>query len=217
MRSRYEPRWTYTLSGEPPPKKVMVRQVKLANTIFLDNKNEMVLDIECVREPAPKQWPVRKRFSAVMIGIGQQVGKTFYVTQWASDWEKDLIETVRPTLALASKIYIEARGDFDTEVLAGRWISGRKVRWARDPLWPAIDIRHKTENVRRILRQQGIGPQVDRDGDIRGKDVLKLWPTPIDTPARADAKNREQVWRHNFLDVVETSKKIFQIDWTEVE
>jgi hypothetical protein len=204
----FDPRWTYTVHGELPPKKVQVRQVKLPNSVFLDERNEMVLDIECVRELAPREWPVRKRFSVVMIGLGQQIGSHYYITQWASDWERELLDAVRPRLALARKIYIEARGDFDTEVLAGRWISGRSVRWSDPPLWPAVDVRQKTMNVRKTLREQDIGPQVDRDGDIRGKDVLKLWP---------DKGTREPVWKHNYLDVLETSLKIFQIEWPEVE
>lgn len=212
------PRWTYTAHGEPPPKKVQVRQVKLPNTVFLDDNGEMVLDIECVKEPAPLEWPLPKRFTVVMIGVGQQLGPHFYVTQWASDWERELLDAARPTLALASKVYIEARGDFDTEVLAGQWVSGRSGKWNDKPLWPAIDIRKKTLNVRSILHDQGIGAQIDRNGDIRGKDVLRLWPLPRnDQRDKTWADGREKVWKHNYLDVLETSKKVFQIEWPQPE
>lgn len=215
-RHMLTPRWTYTVDGELPPKKVQVRQVKLSNTVFLDDNGEMVLDIECVLEPAPDDWPRRKRFSVIMIGVGQQLGPHFYITQWASDWEKELLDAARPTLALASKVYIEARGDFDTEVLAGQWVSGRSSKWDDKPLWPAIDVRKKTLNVRHILKQQDITAQIDRNGDIRGKDVLKLWPLPKnDQRDKAWADGREKVWKHNYLDVLETSKKVFQIEWPQ--
>jgi len=117
-------KWTYTSTGDVPKKRVVeMRQICLKKQVFLDSPREMVLDIECVTEPAPAQWPRPKRFTTVMIGVGQQIGTDYWITQWATDWERELLEAARPTLALATKIYFEGRGDFDTEVLAGRWVS----------------------------------------------------------------------------------------------
>jgi hypothetical protein len=212
MSKRFDPRWTYTAHGELPPKKVEVRQVKLPNTIFLDTSSELVLDIECVKEVAPKEWPRRKRFSTIMVGIGQQVGKNFYITQYGSDWEKDLMDAIRPALGLAKLVYIEARGDFDSLVLAGHWVSAQADTWGDYPLWPAVNILKKTRNVRSLLREQRIESQVDRTGDISGKDVPRLWTIPRGQRAPLISA-REKVWRHNYLDVLDTSKKIFQIEW----
>lgn len=198
------PLWTYTVDGEQPLRKIERRQVKLTNTVFLDDSSEMVLDVEVVTEPAPKDWPAKKRFSVVMIGVGQQVGSHFYITQWASDWEKELFAAVRPTLALASRIYSDASGNFDTQVLAGRWISGPSVQWTDVPMWPWLDVRSKTLNVRSYLRDQNIGSQVNRVGDIFGRAVRRAW---------TNKAQREAVWKHNYLDVLELSKRVFQIEW----
>lgn len=195
--------WVYTATGELPPRKVEIRHQVFLNTVWLNNSRDTVLDIECVKEPAPDHWPDRNRFSVVMIGLGQQRKKDFHVIQYASDWERDLLDAARPMLGLAGRILIEARGDFDTEVLAGRWVSSRRPCWTDAPLWPALDLRSKTLNVRSLIQEQEIDPQVDRTGDISGKDVLRMWP---------DKARRESVWRHNFLDVIETSMKIFQIE-----
>lgn len=196
------PRWTYTVNGELPPKKVEVRQSTIPKTVFLDNSREMVLHVQTVKEPAPLEWPTEKRYSVVIIGLGQQVGEDYVITQWASDWERELIDAARPRLALASKIYIEGATDFETDVLAGQWVS-RNQQWGEPTLWPAIDIRQKTVNVYRTIREQRIGEQIDRVNDIKMKYAARLWAK----------KDREPVLRHNYYNLLDTSMKIFQIEW----
>jgi len=185
------------------------RQVKLAGHVYFDNSREMVLHIECVKEHAPKNWPKNKRYSVVMIGVGQQIGKDYWITQWASNWERELMDAARPTLALASTIYTESRSNFDIEVLAGKWISATE-RWDDQPLWPFIDVSRKVVNVRDLLREQQIGPAVNRVGDIKSKQVVKYW-----RPRKGQDRKRmqEYVWKHNYLDILESTERIFQIEW----
>ncbi len=204
---------TYTRTGELPGGRVEMRTERLRNVIYFDRVGEMVLDIECVKEPVEQprvlprgvgRWPLPKRFAPVMIGVGIQEKHDFVIHQWASNWERELINAAAPHLALAKRIFIEARQDFDSEVLAGRWVSARKPRWEKRPLWPHVDIRDKVLNVRTMIKQQDIGSEVDRTGDIKGKAVLKLWN---------ERQHREKVWRHNYLDILDTARKIFQIEW----
>ena len=186
----------------------MTRQAILPKTVYFDNPGEMVLDIECIKEDAPKGWPLRKRFNVCMVGMGVQRGTDFVITQYASNYDRELMDTVAPSLRLARRIFIEARGNFDAEVLAGRWVSARKPKWDKRPLWPTLNIDDKVFNVRQLIRQQGIGPQVDRKGDITGKQVLRMWD---------DKKKREAIWSHNYLDLIDTARKIFQIEWPPEE
>ena len=202
-------RWTFTTTGEPDPRKVVCRQIKLSNTVFLEDKRETVLDIVCVNEPAPAAWPYRIRKSVVMIGLGQQLRGHFFITQWATDWEQALFDAVRPSLALASRIYTTTRGgNIDGEILSGHWVSARHQRWNDKPLWPAIDIRDRMVNVRTMLRQQQIGPCVDRTDDIRDTQAIRYWLS-------RDRHKQEAVWKHNYLNVLEMSKQIFQLEWPQ--
>jgi hypothetical protein len=199
-RRLFDPRWTYTINGSLPPTKVQVRIMNMPNTIFLDNNGEVVLDVIPVKEPSPRGWPTQFRFSAVLIGIGLQMGSTFTITQWGSDWERDLLDAVRPTLALANKVFIVSRFDHDTEVLAGTF------RATCEPTWPTLDVREKTDNVRRVLNNQNIQPH-ERENDINPDRAHRLW----------NQKDREPVWRHNYLNVLDAAMRIFQVDWTEEE
>ena len=196
-------RWIYTATGELPPKKVEIRHQIFPNTVWLNNSRDTVLDIECVKEPASDLWPERNRLSVVMIGLGQQRKKDFHVIQYACDWERDLMDAARPMLGLADRILVASRWNEEPFIMAGRWVNSRAPIWPDPPLWPAVDLRTKTLNVWQMIRDQKVGPQVDRTGDISGKDVLRAWPNKA---------RREEVWRHNFLDVVETSMKIFQLE-----
>lgn len=194
----YDPRWTYTIHGEPLPKKVQVRQMHLPNTIFLDANGEIVLDIESVREPRVGGG---NRHSVVMVGVGLQMGTTFTITQWASDWERDLLDAVRPTLALAHRIFITSRMNRDVEILAGTWMAKTA------PTWPVMDVRTKTLNVHPFLRDQTIPPNNRPSIDIAEEDVPRRW----------NANDREPVWRHNYLDVLDSAMRIFQIEWPPAE
>lgn len=206
------PRWTYTVNGELPPKKVEVRQVVIPKSVFLNDNREMVLSVQCVKEPAPLEWPNDNRLSVVMIGLGQQIGPNYTITQWASDWERELLDAARPRLALASKIYVESRWNFDADVLAGQWVSALSDRWGDAPLWPAIDVRSKVVNVYDMLREQNIGPQLERPRNVNARGLQALWQTPKGERAPLQSA-REIVWRTNYLDVLETSMKVFQIEW----
>jgi hypothetical protein len=196
-----------------------VRQVKLSKTVFLDDVGELVLAVECVTEVAPAEWPTKKRPTVIMVGIGQQVGQHFYITQYASDWERDLMEAVRPSLALAPKIYIEGRDDYESLVMAGQWVSARELPWNDTALWPSVDIRTKVLNVRTVFAKQDIEPQIERLDDIRTKDVMRYWDpfvpqaTARDAATRLRRDRRQKVWRHNYLAVLDTCMKIFQIEW----
>lgn len=195
--------WVYTSTGELPSKKVEIRHQIFKNTVWLNNSRDTVLDIECVKEPASTMWPERKRHSVVMIGLGQQRKRDFHVIQYASDWERDLLDAARPMLGLAGRILVASRYNEEPFILAGRWVNSRAPIWMGPPLWPALDVRNKTTSVYALLKEQRIDPQVDRSDDISDDDVIRSW---------SDKTQRERVWRHNFLDVVETSMKIFQLE-----
>jgi len=196
--------WVYTSTGElPSTRKVEIRHQILNNTIWLRESRDTVLQMVTVKEPAPSIWPEQHRLSVVMIGLGQQRKRDFHVIQFAGDWERDLMDAARPMLGLAGRVLTASRWNSEPVVLAGRWVNTRAPQWPGMPLWPSVDIKAKTVNVWQEIRDQQIGPQVDRTGDISEKDASRLW---------ADPAQREGVWRHNFLDVIETSMKIFQIE-----
>lgn len=196
-------KWIYTSTGELPPRKVEIRHQVFPNTIWLNHARDTVLQLVCVKEPASNLWPDRSRLSVVMIGLGQQRKTDFHVIQYACDWERELMDAARPMLGLAERILVASRWNEEPFILAGRWVNAHAPIWTDPPLWPTVDIRSKTMNVRDLIRAQQIGPQVDRTGDISGKHVARMWRS---------RSTREPVWRHNFLDVVETSMKIFQLE-----
>lgn len=195
----YDVRWTYTVTGVKLPSKVQVRQMKHPNTIFLDDNGEVVLSLISLPERAPRGWKEKTRRTAVMVGIGLQMGTEFTITQWASEWERDLIDAVRPTLALAHRIFTV--GKSDVSILAGDGYSQRAT-------WPTMNVRDKTVNVRRLLEQQDIRPNA-RENDIEDTAVQRMW--------RYNDTSIESVWRHNYLDVLDASMRIFQIEWPEPE
>lgn len=195
----YDPRWTYTVTGQRTPNKVQVRQMRHPNTIFLDNNGEIVLDIVSIPEPAPRAWKEKTRRTVVMIGVGLQLGTEFTITQWASDWERELIDAARPTLALANRIF--TLGKSQVSILAGDG-------YRQTATWPTMNVRDKMVDVRRILDYQDIRPGA-REDDIEDGTEMRMW--------RYSDKTREAVWRHNYLDVLDASMRIFQIEWPATE
>lgn len=196
----FDPRWTYTVTGERTPNKVQVRQMHLPDTIFFDRNGEAVLHLVSVPEAAPRGFPNKVRQSVVMIGIGLQMGTTFTITQIASDWERELIDAARPMLALTNRIYTIGRSAIS--VLAGD-------AYAAPPTWPTMNLRDKMDNVRRILDDQDIrsfGHPEPLDGD----KVRRFWMS-------GDLTKREAVWRSNYFDVLDASMRIFQIEWPAEE
>lgn len=197
----FDPRWTYTVTGELRKRNVQVRQVTLPKTVFLDANGETVLCVETVREHAPTGYPTKMRQSVVVVGVGLQMGENFTITQWATDWENHLFETITPMLSLTPKIYMHGlRG---AVVLAGGRLN------PEDTPWPTLDIRHKVINVVPFLDDQKIPPS-DRAGDISPEQVHGLWSTRSDI-------NREKVFRHNYLNVLDLSMRVFQIEWPITE
>lgn len=196
----FDARWTYTVTGQKTPNKVQVRQMRHPNTIFLDNNGELVLDIISVSEPAPSGFKNKMRQSVVMIGVGLQLGTEFTITQWASDWERDLLEAARPTLALANRIF--TIGCSAVSVLAGDGYS-------RSATWPTVNVRQKMMDVRPLLNAQDIRPN-GREDDITDDQAHRKW-------THRTAPDRESVWRHNYLDVLDASMRVFQIEWPEPE
>lgn len=196
-------KWIYTATGELTPKKVEIRHQVFRNIVWLNNPRDTVLRLVVVKEPASTLWPERSRPSVVMIGLGQQRKRDFHVIQYASDWERDLLDAARPMLGLAERILVESRYNEEGFILAGSWVNSHAPIWPHPPLWPSVNIRSKVLNVRTMLQAQGVDPlQVDRTGDISDKEASRHWK---------NASKRESVWRHNFFDVVETSMKIFQL------
>lgn len=195
----FDPRWTYTVNGAMPPKKVQVRQVNLPNTIFFDSSGELALSIISVKEPTPKHWPSasRTRRSVVMIGVGLQLGTQFTITQWASDWERELLDAARPTLALAHRIYVLSKSS--VHILAGDG-------YALPPFWPTMNVRDKAFDVKPFFHQQDIRPNA-RENDIEDERSEPLWRK----------KAYDVVWRHNYLDVLDLSMRVFQIEWPNEE
>lgn len=196
-------RWVYTATGEMPSAKVQIRHQIFPNTIWLNNPRDTVLSLVWVKEPAPFIWPERHRPSAVMLGLGQQRQRDFHVIQYASDWERELLDAARPMLGLAERLLVGSRYNEEPFILAGRWVNSRAPIWIDPPMWPAVDVRRKTVNVRDMLQDQQVGKQVDRTGDLSPKKVGSTWGRPA---------QRESVWRHNFLNVVELGMQIFQLE-----
>jgi hypothetical protein len=195
----YDPRWTYTVTGQATPNKVQVRQMRHPNTVFLDDNGEAVLSILSLPEPMPNSFRQKTRRSAVVIGIGLQMGTEFSVTQWGSEWERELLNAARPTLALTSKLY--TLGKSAVSILAGDG-------YGQPPTWPTINVRAKSMNVRRILEYQDIRPNA-RENDIEETAVMRMW--------RYSETTREAVWRHNYLDVLDLVMRVFQIEWPECD
>lgn len=205
----FDPRWTYTVNGEKPPEKIQVRQSRLSNTIFFDNPTEACVEVVTVKEPSHGGWPTKFRNSVVMIGIGQQVGTEFVITQWASDWERELFEAARPSLALASRIFDTSRFNYNVKVLAGSW------RAEQEPYWPTVDVQIKTvPRLRTILGQQLIRSFLTRE---ESSDALlpNWWMKPenrVITATELEAR-RNVVWRANYARVLDSARQVFQIEW----
>lgn len=198
----FDPRWTYTTTGREPSKLVHIRQVNLPNTVFLDGNGEIVLSVESVSEFAPRSWSSKKRQTVVMIGVGLQMGTTFTITQWATDWEQALMDAAAPTLALANKVY--TLGYRDVRALNGGFNGARGT-----VPWPTINVEPKMINATTIFNAQGITPN-PREHDINQNHVARLW-----TGRHDRSTHRDQVWRHNYLNVLDLAMRVFQIEWPE--
>jgi hypothetical protein len=195
----FDPRWTYTVTGKLPGKAVEVRQVRHDRTIFLDVHSDAVLDIIAVKEPAPRGWKERTRMSAVMIGMGVQGHQSFTVTQWATNWEQALFDAARPMMALVHRVFTLDMKPI--RVLAGDIYS-------EPATWPTIDLRDKSVTLGQILRSQGIEPNT-REQDIEPRHVSARW--------RYSPAAREEIWRHNYLNVMDLAMRAFQIEWPTEE
>lgn len=196
-RSLFETRWTYTPHGHlMSTTKVERRQVKLPNTIFFDHSTEAIVKVEVVKEPVPFHRS-KMRPSVVVIGLGQQLGQNFFITQWASDWERELFNAARPSLALAARIYSDAHNRWDLKALAGHL--GSHV-----PTWPTMDVLDKAVDVRSVLRQQDIPSQLlDVVEDHKQFDVARAWK----------AGQKEDVLKFNYFRVLDAAMRVFQIEW----
>ena len=176
---------------------VETRSRTLRETLLVEGV--AVLDIECVKVDAPTVWAYRRRFKTVMVGIGIQNGPNFLCVQFGSDDEAELLRAVSDFLIEkgVKRVLFSAARDFDVMVMAGLWTNARRAFAVRPGPWPTLDLRKLcvTENVRRQLKNAV--PAVNRDSDIRSVEVLERWPSG----------DREPVWSHNELDVVELARQ----------
>jgi len=178
----------------------MIRRVtKLTDVKMPDGI--MVLDIECVKERVAN-WVHPFRFRTVMIGFV----KGNEAIQLASNNLDELISAALAELSDFQIFVFEATRDFDIEVLRGRWTSARKA-FANGPgPWATIDLSNRAVNMRREFTKKGLMvSMVDRTEDIASVACIAHW-------LKGD---REPVFRHNLLDLIETSRRYLAFERSE--
>lgn len=155
--------------------------------------NPICLDIECVKEPV-SNWVHKYRFRTVVIGLGH----AGTITQLYDDDEEklfcELIAYLQDKDPAKTEILYEATRDFDIMVLAGLWTSARRPHAEKPGPWPHLDLRilYETRNLKPNKNRP------TRQNDVAGKDVPWFWKNGY----------REEVFRHNWLDVHDMMERI---------
>lgn len=169
-----------------------------------------VLDIEAFKVPAPEGWPVKMRFQPMMVGLGYWDiwAGTFTSLIGASDDESEMVDWLEDVISRFKAIVFYATRDFDKNVLEGRWTNARRALSLVTPTWPILsrqdwlpeEERQEWINLRKYQVSQ---VSVDRTGDpfaVSSEGVLR-WPL-------MNESDREGVWLHNELDVLELGKTL---------
>jgi hypothetical protein len=160
-----------------------------------------LLDIEAVKTAAPVDWPFKMRFKTVMVGLGYWDDSGFRIDIYASDDEKALLEAVEDALGLSDVACYDATRDFDRIVLEGRWVNFFRRHSEVSGDWPSLEPVDESEtdwrwlNLKKFLVTKSL---VDRSADIEAVEVLTRWPKG----------DREPVWNHNLLDLVDFGLKV---------